>query len=409
MRVAVSTSFAADRREPLAALVERVHDAFLGAGLGEPSVQFALSDSGIRSLVSSVDRVLKRFPELERFAATASAAPLGLPAIEQPVRQIGNHAGSPAAGEAVPFATLLAIAAGVPRSFPFHNVTLRFTAPAFGRPPTSGPGLESLNSLDRAYLMMSGGLVPGIVVGDSWWVNHRQRALSALTIVEAEPANKKLPALPEAVSAVLAACGKIRKTVQVPLPEMAAPGAAVAAPAGAASAPSPETLAAVRAVVTDYRQRLEATLDRAGLPHDLPDNPEAAASTPPGVTAGPLKPALVRAFAPLGYDCRGGGGSFTLRRRTSGNLAVRISLDTGTWFPRMLGRFVVQGLGFKAIHPLPVARRAAVDGQYPIGDAARWQRIVENLAALVAELDRSLVPAIERAAGPSPAWYRPES
>ena len=46
-------------------------------------------------------------------------------------------------------------------------------------------------------------------------------------------------------------------------------------------------------------------------------------------------------------------------------------------------------------------------GQHPIGDAAQWQKIVENLAAMVRELDRSFVPEIEQAAGPSPAWYQP--
>lgn len=47
--------------------------------------------------------------------------------------------------------------------------------------------------------------------------------------------------------------------------------------------------------------------------------------------------------------------------------------------------------------------------QYPIGNAERWQKIVENLAVLVTELDRSLVPEIERAAGPTPEWYQPEA
>jgi hypothetical protein len=46
--------------------------------------------------------------------------------------------------------------------------------------------------------------------------------------------------------------------------------------------------------------------------------------------------------------------------------------------------------------------------QYAIGDADRWQQIVENLGAMVCELDRSLVPEIEGAAGPSPEWYQPE-
>jgi hypothetical protein len=410
MRVAVHTSFAADRREPLGALVERVHQAFLDAGQGEPAVQFALSESGIGGFVSSVERVLKRFPEMQRFAVTSAASPLGGP-LAQPSKQIGNHAHSPAAGEAAPFAILQAIAAGVPRSFPFHNVEIRFTAPAFGSVPT-GWGLESLSMADRVRLFDVRGLVPGVVIGDSWWVNHRQRHLSALTIVDADPGSKKLPALPEPVAAVLAACGKAKKTMQVPLPE-AAPHAAstteAAAPAPDAGHPSPERLAAVRKIVADYRERLDETLERAGLPHDLPDIREAIEATPPGRISGPLKPALAQVFSPLGYDCRGGSGSFTLRRRTGSNLAVEIHFDTGTWFPFVLGFFKVEGLGFKAVHSLPVSRRAAVSAQYPIGDAARWQQIVENLAALVAELDRSFVPAIEHAAGPSPEWYRPES
>ena len=74
----------------------------------------------------------------------------------------------------------------------------------------------------------------------------------------------------------------------------------------------------------------------------------------------------------------------------------------------MLAIFRVLGMGFKATLFLPVSTKAMAGGQYPIGDADRWRKIVENLAALVAELDRSFVPDIEAAAGPSPDWYRPE-
>jgi hypothetical protein len=45
----------------------------------------------------------------------------------------------------------------------------------------------------------------------------------------------------------------------------------------------------------------------------------------------------------------------------------------------------------------------------PIGDAEQWQKIVENLAAMVRELERSFEPAVEQAAGPSPAWYEAPS
>jgi hypothetical protein len=69
----------------------------------------------------------------------------------------------------------------------------------------------------------------------------------------------------------------------------------------------------------------------------------------------------------------------------------------------------VSGLGFGATLLLTVSKRAIGGRQYQIGDADHWQQIVDNLAALVAQLDRSFVPAIEAGAGPLPDWYRPQS
>jgi hypothetical protein len=56
-----------------------------------------------------------------------------------------------------------------------------------------------------------------------------------------------------------------------------------------------------------------------------------------------------------------------------------------------------------------VSATDVVGAQYPIGDSDQWQKIVENLAALVAELERSFVLEIEKAAGPSPEWYKPQT
>jgi hypothetical protein len=71
--------------------------------------------------------------------------------------------------------------------------------------------------------------------------------------------------------------------------------------------------------------------------------------------------------------------------------------------------FFVWGLGFKGTLILPPTAKAVQGGQYPIGDAEQWQKIVENLGALVAELERTFVPEVEAAAGPSPEWYHPET
>ncbi len=382
MHVALIFTFHASRKEPLAVVLERIHSAFTASGLEAPAIQFSFADAPVEGFVSSVDRVLKRYPQLQRWTSTASTMPTA-----PPVRMISNGTSSPAAGEPLPFETLLAIAKGVPRSFPFHSVAIHFKSPAFGIAlPIAGP---------------MGSLAPGVLVGDSWWVSGRNRSVTAVASVEAESTSRKLPQPPASVAAVLAACGKVKETTQLPLAE-SAEGSRMAAAA-------PDVIRAVGAIVVDYRDRLADVVDRARLPHDLPSAREALAATPHGQTAGPKKPVLVRAFKPMGYDCRGGSGVFTLRRRTPGNLTVEITLDVGTWSQSLSGSFSVSGLGFGATLPMPVSKSAIGTRQYQIGDADRWQKIVENLAALVAELDRSFVPAIEAAAGPSPDWYRPES
>jgi hypothetical protein len=164
----------------------------------------------------------------------------------------------------------------------------------------------------------------------------------------------------------------------------------------------------VRQLVEDYRARLPELVRHAALPYDLPPRLEAIRANV-GASAGPRKPALEAAFKPLGYGCKGGSGTFTLRRRTAANLTVELELDVGTWSNLVVATFRVWGMGYRAGLPLPVGPGTKPGEQYPIGDAEQWAKIVANLAALVRELDRTFVPDLERVAGPSPEWYRPES
>jgi hypothetical protein len=384
MHVALMTTFAVTKKEPLSVLLERIHAAFLASGLGEPSILFTFSDPPVPGAFSTIDRLLKKYPDFARFTGDRS----GIPNVP-PIRQVSNRPDSVAAGESVPFSTLLAVAAGVPKSLPFHCVSIHFHSPAFG---VQFP-LGNMAPID-----------PGVMVTDSWWVNGRDRGVSALTSVDADPAGRKLPPLPERVAAVLAACGKIKSTVQVPL----APGGAPTAPPQLAR-PSPEVAEAVSAVIRDYQARLAEVVERAAPPHDLPPALEALQTISFAETTGPKKPVLVRAFKPMGYECQAERGTFTLRRRTPGNLTVEINLDVGTWSKSLSGSFAVNGVGFRARLRLPVSKRALEGGQYRIGDAAHWQKLVDNMAAIVAELDRTFVPAIEAAAGPAPQWFKPDA
>jgi hypothetical protein len=345
--------------------------------------------------VSSVERVLRRWPALAPFAR-AAAGP-------SPGRQALSNVTASGAVEPVDFTILSEIARGVPKSFPAHQMTVHFSAQNFSEgpelPAASDP--RTLGQLLRAGVDIGAGqpTSAGVSVKDSWGANGRLRFLSALRIVEADPSLKQLPAPPAGVAAVFAACGKISKIQQLPMAGLAPAQAGAAG--GVLATPTGE---AIRAKVRAYRARLPELL--AALPHDLPLRTEDAPAP------GPKKPTLVDAFTPLGYDCHGKSGAFTLRRRTAGHLAVELSLDVGTWGNAILAHMKVLGLldgqGFKATLPLPVSPSAA-HGQFPIGGAERWGRIVDNLAALVATLDRSFVPEIEAIAGPSPEWFQPES
>ncbi len=68
--------------------------------------------------------------------------------------------------------------------------------------------------------------------------------------------------------------------------------------------------------------------------------------------------------------------------------------------------FHVRGPGFNATLMPPVTTRDDAR-QYPIGDTANWERIVQNVAAIVDALEQTLVPEIEAAVPPAPAWFEP--
>lgn len=428
MLIAVFTTFAASRKVPLVDVVERAHQAFIDQGFGEPAIRFSMSDppnsaeiSAIVQImgtkrVSSIERVLKRWPELERFARIVGPAARGHTRAMSNVTERG-------AIEPIDFAIIKEIARGVPRSFPCHGVGFHFSASGFSEGPELPPAADprTISMLARAGVDVFAGqpTSAGINVRDSWWVNGRQRSVAALRLVEADAAAKKLPPPPANVAGVFAACGKVRKTMQVPF-QMSQPGTPPAAARGIAGSEMGE---AIRSVVRAYRERMTELLET--LPHDLPHQEDRSAEISPTATGipatGPKKPALVEAFAPLGYDCRGDHASFKLQRRTPKNLAVHVHVDIGGWGSTVNASMKVIGLaddhGFKAALNLPLSRQAARGmvgggefvGQFPIGGAERWRQIVENLAALVGSLDRSFVAEIEAISGPSPEWFRPET
>lgn len=369
MNVAVHMQFKADRKEPLGELVRRVAALFDRNGLQADVVaSFSDGPGGIRN-TSAVDRALKKYPHLARFERSdAPLADRSSPAIR---RLTNGDASNP-----FPMADVLALADGVPRSLPFHAVSVHFGHANFG------------------HAVFPIGLAPptGIAISDGWWVNGRIRGLSAFYAVEGDAASKTLPDPPPAIGAIFAGLGKPKAKAQFIAPR---------APVTASAAPE---LARVVAIIAKYRSGMKALIERIGLPHDLPPAKDVLRASLGA--RGPLKPALVDVFKPRGYDCRGDSGTFSLCRRTAASHVVQMELDVGTWSRSLTFMFHVYGPGFTATLMPPVTLRGD-DRQYPIGDTASWERIVANMAAIVDELDRTFVVEIDEAAGPAPEWFDP--
>lgn len=360
MKVLIQYEYRASKKEPFGVLLRRLHDGLVEAGL-RVSYEFAFADSPVGGGVSAVDRSVKKFAQLAALVQTVA-----LPGI------LGSGQKVIRGGDAdLPFATLAELADGLPRSLPFHSARVRFGGPAFG----VGPPLA----------------MSGIDACDSWWVNGRQRSLIANFVLEVAESQRGLPAPEGALAAFFAKLGKPSKTNRIPM----------LAQAATADEPAPAR-AALTEITQKYRARLGELLAEAGMPHSLPPRIDALQM---GIySQHPLKPTLERHFKPLGFSCNGGSGTFSLRRRTAANHVVEIDMDVGTWSRMVLAQFRVHVPGVCCALPMPVA--TGVDGgQYPIGDAERWEKIVANLAALAAHLDRQIVPEIDAAAGPAPEWF----
>ena len=364
MKLLINHDYKVQKKETLADLLRRLHAGLVETGL-PISCQAAFADSPASGGISAVNRAVKKFPQLAAFITTD---PLPGSALPGPQVITGDET-------QIPFETIAEIADGVPRSLPFNAVNIRFSSPAFG----------------TAQLPKQPTLVQcGIGVQDCWWVTGRMRGLRASYVVEVPSASKKVPLPDGPLGVFLATLGKPKATVQFPIKEDPA-GDTVVLRQG--SAASPELVALAQSI----RAKLPELIAAARMPHEIT---EANAL----VATHPLKPALVKHFKPLGYACKGGSGTFTLRRRTPENHVVEVELDVGTWSRRLMAHFRVHVPDFRFTLPMPAAPGLTAL-QCSIGDAERWEKLVENLAALTTYLDREVVQKISEAAGPAPDWF----
>ena len=126
MQVAVQLEFKIDRKEPLGDLMRRVAALFASSGL-EPEIQATFGDGppvGLRK-TSAVERALKKYPHLAGLDRTD--VPRLTPNLP-PIRRLSNTDSE----ARFPLTDVIALADGVPRSLPFHAVSVSFGHADFG-------------------------------------------------------------------------------------------------------------------------------------------------------------------------------------------------------------------------------------------------------------------------------------
>ncbi len=172
----------------------------------------------------------------------------------------------------------------------------------------------------------------------------------AFYAVDGDPTSKKFPDPPASIAAILTGLGKPKRTAQF-----------VCAGCDISDRGSHRGICGSGGSCSGRTHQPH--------PHKIPERHESAhraywlAARPATGTeawqssrgaSGPLKPTLVEAFKPRGYDCRGGSGTFSLRRRTTTNHVVEVELDVGTWSRSLTFMLHVHGPGFIATLMPPV-------------------------------------------------------
>ncbi|HWE87110.1 MAG TPA: hypothetical protein VG267_19345 [Terracidiphilus sp.] len=381
MKLYIRHEYRTNRKEPFGAVLRRTYEG-LGQGGQEVLYRFTFADATVSlGKVSAVARAVKKYPHLAPLVTTAPVPPI-LRAKDP------EKTGPPAIiGDAtkLEFALLAEVADGLPRSLPFRVADVRFYTNEFGKAPATV-------ATERAELdgLLRGHFNTGLRASDTWWVNGRNRHLGAAFVVEVAERTRKVPLPGGTLGAFLATLGKARTVAQFPIQETDEGEKVILK--GKSQAP-PE----LAALAERLKARAPELIAGAGMPHAID-----SARAEHGMS--PLKPALEKHFKPMGYVCKGGSGIFTLRRRTAENHIVEVSLDVGTWSRSLTGHFQVYVPDFAIRLPMPASAELKAM-QCDIGDAERWEKLVENMAAFTAYLDREVVPEVEKVAGPAPAWF----
>jgi hypothetical protein len=358
-----------EKKDDPGAAVERIERAVAQSGSGTHHIAFLFLDAVLGRQKSALEYLAKCYPIFGDFRTSAKL----LPTRETPM----------ITGEGVPAETLLEVARGIPRRFPFGTATFawRDVAPLDFAPELPAPD----NSVANLYARIAGRFgMPGIVLVSKWGVPKRSLDLTAVVRLNSENGARKKPELPQVTQALLDAIGR-RKTDDV----FAVPDADEAPAAKAAFSN-----------VDDAFKRGHAMLMQR-LPELQLETLEIRARDVYGFESpGSVKEPLAQVLAPLHYAPERGGGSpgtMLFVKRTPEGHQLRVTVDRGTWANHFLGRFEIRSERWVRAMSIPLAPGDFPGHAYDLLDERQIHRLCDNLAIVVAEIERIVYPPVRDA------------
>lgn len=358
-----------EKSDDPAAALERIEGAVARGGSDTHHIAFLFLDAVLRRQKSALEYLVKCYPVFEVFRTTAAL----LPQRETPM----------VTGEGVPAETLLEVARGIPRRFPFGTATFAWRDVAA---LDFTPGLPAPdNTAANLYARIAGRVgMPGITLVSTWGVPKRSLDLTAVVRLSSENGEGKKPQLPQATRSLLDAIGRFRSDDVFAVPD---PGETL------------EVKAELSRVDDAFKRGRALLMQRLpALPLQALE-PRARDVSSSFESPGSVKEPLMQALAPLGYaPARGGGaGAMHFAKHTAEGHQLRVTVDRGTWANHFLGRFEIRSERWIRAMSIPLAPGDFPGQAYDLRDEHQIQRLCENLATVVAEIERVVYPPVRDA------------
>ncbi|MEH6940228.1 hypothetical protein V7056_20640 [Bacillus sp. JJ664] len=382
MRLYQNFDYTLNKHDKMELIFENIEKVLIKNRKQDKHNYFFFSDFTLKGHVSSVQRIVKKFPELAKFEIELEQDYAGeilkykaLTNLPSNFSYYDHRYYKADVFDNVSFEVLKEIAYGIPRSFPCHKALFLF----------SGIDWSYKNeeeTLDGNSVMLI----------NDWWTPKRSILLKAKVSMEV-PDEKcsKLKSLPKEIEEAISSIGRIKRN----------------------SLECVFSLEEKRKIdeiyekckqLLDTKYKRSEILDLISFPFDLS---EEKFST--GAFNIPRKKTISKIVKKLGYNHlpkEGSSGFLVYGKLTENNNRIILEFDSGSTFYNLRCNVIIQGPGWEhSFMELPCIKNSYGDF-FPISDENSLEKVVSNFGVVVDLLENKCFIDLEKLHGPAPKWFQ---